>query len=212
VHFRLAEAQPDPKRPVVVVVLYDIVEDDSARRADVDDIRDDNGRVIARQGAPRRFALSYLVSIVAADVALEHQLLGRVLAAGVDTECLPAHALPANLVEHGLSVPLQVAKARSLGGHAAALLPAVIETLARAQGWRTTLELSLVVPILPSPITEIERPAEILDLGVSQDPTSSGSTANGSPLDTAVSRTGRADPLQDRRWTSVRRREPGGSA
>jgi hypothetical protein len=196
--FRAPAEQQNQRRPLVSVALYDIVEDESARNNHIEDIRDDNGRVIARQAAPRRFVLSYQVSIVAPDVAMEHQLLGRILKGGVDNDSLPADELPEDVRALGLSVPLQVAKPRP----ASALTNNTLRV--GDEGWRTTLDLTLVVPVIPAPVTEIAPPAEILDLGVSRE------RGNGAPP-ASVPDESRGAALENRKWTSVRRREPGPS-
>jgi hypothetical protein len=196
VSFRVPAEQANQKRPMVCAALYDIVEEESVRSNHIEDIRNEAGRVVARQGAPRRFVLSYQLSVVTADATTEHQLLGRILRGGVDREFLPNDALPRDLQEAGLSVPLEVAKARRAGAPEGMRIG--------DEGWRTTLELTLRVPVLPEPFTEIAPPAEKLDLGVSRD---GGNGANAAaPVDDP-----NRVPLENRKWTSVRRREPGPS-
>ncbi|MEO5841400.1 MAG: Pvc16 family protein [Acidimicrobiales bacterium] len=195
VTFRVPPEQQNQKRPLVAAALYDIVEEESTRSNYVEDIRDENGRVVARQGAPRRFVLSYQLSVVVADAAIEHQLLGRMLKGGVDADSLPSDGLPEDLRAAGLSVPLQIAKARPAG----ATIPET--TRVGEEGYRTTIDLTLVVPVLPAPITEIAPPAEILDLGVSREGGNGAQPSAATPDDNRV-------PLENRKWTSVRRREP----
>ena len=198
VSFRVPAEQTNQKRPLVCAALYDIVEEESARSNHVEDIRNDEGRVVARQGAPRRFVLSYQLSIVTADAATEHQLLGRILRGGVERDSLPSDELPDDLQEAGLSVPLEIAKGRRAG--------AAESMRVGDDGWRTTLELTLNVPVLPAPITEIAPPAEKLDLGVSREG-GNGASAAAPPTVDEPNRV----PLENRRWTAVRRREPGPS-
>ena len=194
--FRAPQEPPNQRKPLVCAALYDIVEEESARTNHVEDIRNDKGRVIARQGSARRFVLSYQLSVMVADPAVEHQLLGRILKGSVNDDSLPNDSLPEELQSHGFSVPLEVAKPRISATH---------ELGAARRGdatWRTTLDLTLRVPVLPDPVTEIAPPAEVLDLGVSREPTNGAATG--------VTSTGdRLPPLEDRKWTSVRRREPG---
>ena len=193
--FRVPTEQQNQKRPLVSAALYDIVEEPSARSNHIEDIRDDTGRVVARQSAPRRFVLSYQICVVVSDAATEHQLLGRILKGAVDTDSLPADELPEDLRAAGLSVPLQVAKPRTADGQT----PDPIRV--GEPGWRTTLDLTLVVPVVPAPVTEIAPPAEILDLGVSRE------GGNGKPPASAPDENHTA-ALENRKWTSVRRREP----
>jgi hypothetical protein len=195
--FRAPDEPPNQRKPLVCAELYDIVEEESARSNHIEDIRGDNGRVIARQAAARRFVLSYQLSVVVADAAVEHQLLGRILKGGVNSECLPADELPEELQASGFSVPLQIAKPR----------PGVYErepTRFGDAGWRATLDLTLVVPVLPDPVTEIAPPAEILDLGVSRE----RGNGDAAPADADTGDARRAIPPENRKWTSVRRREP----
>ena len=198
VSFRVPAEQTSQKRPLVCAALYDIVEEESARSNHIEDIRNDAGRVVARQGAPRRFLLSYQLSVVTADAATEHQLLGRILRGGVERDYLPNDELPDDLREAGLSVPLEIAKGRR---------PGAPESMRVGDdGWRTTLELTLHVPVLPAPITEIAPPAEKLDLGVSRE----GGNGAGAATPPTADEPNRV-PLENRRWTAVRRREPGPS-
>jgi hypothetical protein len=193
VSFRLPADTPSAKRPLVCAALYDIVEEESARSNHIEDIRDRTGRVVARQGAPRRFVLSYQVSVVTADAATEHQLLGRILQGAVDSDFLPADALPEAVREAQLMVPLEVGKPRRAGAPEGLRIG--------DEGWRTALELTLRVPVLPTPITEIAPPAEKLDLEVSRD---GGNGRAPVPPSTPVNPV----PLEDRKWKTVRRREP----
>ena len=193
VSFRVPAEQTNQKRPMVCAALYDIVEEESARSNHIEDIRDGTGRVVARQGAPRRFVLSYQLGVVTADASVEHQLLGRILRGGVNVEFLPTDTLPDDLRDAGLSVPLEIAKARRAGAAEGMRIG--------DEGWRTTLELTLRVPVLPEPITEIAPPAEKLDLGVSRE------GGNGASAAVAPSDENRV-PLAERKWKTVRRREP----
>ena len=196
VSFRVPAEQTNQKRPMVCAALYDIAEEESSRSNHIEDIRNDAGRVVARQGAPRRFVLSYQLSVVAADATVEHQLLGRIVRAGVNHEFLPSDALPDDIRAAGLSVPLEIAKPRPAGAPEGMRIG--------DEGWRTTLELTLRVPVLPEPITEIAPPAETLDLGVSRE---GGNGSTDAAPATAIDDPNRV-PLENRKWTAVRRREP----
>ena len=196
VSFRAPAEQQIPKRPLVSAALYDIVEDESSRSNHIEDIRDDTGRVVARQSAPRRFVLSYQISVAVADAAVEHQLLGRIIKAAIDNDALPADELPEALRAARMSVPLQVAKPRAAGA------PVTDALRIGDAGWRTSIDLTLVVPFIPEAITEIAPPAEILDLGVSRE------GGNGTSPSSSTTDEDRNPALENRKWTSVRRREP----
>jgi hypothetical protein len=193
VSFRASAEAPNQKRPVVCAALYDIVEEESARSNHIEDIRDETGRVVARQGAPRRFILSYQVSVVTADAAIEHKLLGRILQGAVDHDFLPADELPEAVRDAGLSVPLEVGKARRAGAPEGLRIG--------DEGWHTALELTLHVPVLPTPITEIAPPAVELDLGVSREDGNGRAPVAPSPSPNTIA-------PEDRKWRTVRRREP----
>jgi hypothetical protein len=187
---RLELDTPAATPPVLRAFLYDVVEEDCSRGAYLDDVRDDDGRIVARLRPPRHFALSYLLTVSAPDARAEHALLGRVVAAAIESESLPVDLLPDALRDGGHAVPIRVAPARAAGTGAAAVMAAA------DAGWRSYVDLVLVVPVLPTPITEIAPPATQLDLDVNREPNASA------PIDA----TPPAD-LPPRKWTTVRRRE-----
>jgi hypothetical protein len=65
--------------PVVDLCLAEIRDDPSAGWGDWTDVRDDTGRVIARRPPVRRYRFTYVISARAREVAVEHDILGRVL-------------------------------------------------------------------------------------------------------------------------------------
>jgi hypothetical protein len=196
VTFGSPDGQPSQKRPLVSAALYEIVEEENARSNHVDDIRDDAGRVVARQGAARRYVLSYQVSVVASDAATEHRLLGRIVQGGVDRDFLPNDALPEAVRDAGLSVPLEVGKPRRAGAPDGLRIG--------DEAWRVALEVTLRVPVLPAPVTEIAPPAEQLDLGVHRE---GGNGRGRTPMAPTTAPSPNPVPLEDRKWTAVRRRE-----
>jgi hypothetical protein len=176
--------------PTIDCFLHDIVEDQASRRGDSDDVRDGDGRVVARQPSARYFRFRYLVSAWADSYADEHRLLGRTLRGLCDYEHLPVEHLRGSLAEQGRLVTMQVGPPRTDG----ATQPHDLWS-ALGLALRTGLDLELRVPVLPTAITEIAPPAEQLHLDV-QAP-SAGITG------------GQEDPDRgDRHWTAFRVREP----
>jgi hypothetical protein len=104
--------------PTVNVYLYDVREDLERREVQFEEIRGENGRVIERRPPPRRFNLSYLVTVWTQRPEDEHRLLSALLACFLAHERLPADVLPQPLAEqpYGLrvTVALPPPKDRSL--------------------------------------------------------------------------------------------------
>lgn len=85
--------------PTVNVYLYDIRENLQRREVIYEEIRDDDGRVIARRPPPRRFDLAYLVTAWTQRPEDEHRLLSACLAAVLRYEVLPADLLAGALAD-----------------------------------------------------------------------------------------------------------------
>ena len=118
----------------------------------IEDIRDETGRVVSRQSAPRRFILSYQVSVAVADAAIEHLLLGRIIKGASTTTQLPADELPDACARLAYRA-LQVAKPRTAGAP-------VSDALRVGDGVGAPRSISHGVRS-SRPITEIAPPAEI---------------------------------------------------
>ena len=169
----------DRKR-VVDLFLHDVREDLTARTADWDDVRGDDGRVLGRQSPPRRYLLSYLVSAWTGDPLEDHRLLGLVLETVLERESIPAELLQGRLRDQGLPVMLQVAVRDLPTPEAFDLWGALGAPL------RSSLSLLVAAPLLPQLSTELAPPAERLDLGVRKqdgDRKRAGGTASGADLD-----------------------------
>lgn len=76
-------------KPTLDLYLYDIREDLRRQQFGETDIRDETGRVIARQQPPRYFKLSYLVTAWTQRPEDEHRLLSAVLATLLQYPMLP---------------------------------------------------------------------------------------------------------------------------
>jgi hypothetical protein len=152
------------KRPVLSLFLHAVDEDVAVRRADWDDVREADGRVVGRQPPLRRYRLSYLVSAWAGDPVEEHALLGRVLEVALVAEVVPLEHLHGRLAEQELPVVLE----------AAVRLPDVPapppHDLWSALGMpmRASLDLRVAAPLLPALSTDLAPAAERLDLGIAK--------------------------------------------
>lgn len=171
-----ADGPPDP--PLVDAFLYDIREDEEGRPVGWAPIRDGDGRTIARQQAPRRYVLYYLVtawtagheapSAEAGDLPArggpapaEHEMLGALLSACAGLDTLPAECLRGSLAEAGLPMLLRCA-------------PAGRDT-DPGRWWagfglppRVFLDLRLVVPVVPVPDRDVASPTREIALDVSK--------------------------------------------
>jgi hypothetical protein len=171
-----ADGPPDP--PLVDVFLYDIREDEEERPVGWTPVRDGDGRTVARQQAPRRYALRYLVTAWTGGyeapsaeagglparggpAPAEHEMLGALLSACADLDTLPTECLRGSLAEAGRPVLLRCA-------------PAGRDT--DLERWwagfglppRTFLDLLLVVPVVPEPDRDVASPAREIGLDVSK--------------------------------------------
>jgi hypothetical protein len=94
--------------PTVNVYLYDIREDVKRRESKLEQIRDDNGRVVARRPSQRRFKLSYLLTVWTQRPEDEHRLLASLLASFLTYDALPADVRAGLLAETDAPVTLTV--------------------------------------------------------------------------------------------------------
>ena len=149
--------------PTVDLFLHDVREDLTARTADWDDVRGPDGRVLGRQPSPRRYLLSYLVSVWAGDAVAEHRLLGMVLEAVLERELIPPELLQGRLAEQEMPVMLQVAVRDIPTPEAFDIWSSLGTPL------RSSLGLLVAAPMVPALWTDLARPAERLDLGVARE-------------------------------------------
>jgi Pvc16 N-terminal domain len=95
--------------PTVDLYLYDIREDTERRHAGYGRVLEQSGRVIDRRPAPRRFALSYLITAWTKRPEDEHRLLSLVLACFLRFEELPHESLQGTLADQPFPVLVRVA-------------------------------------------------------------------------------------------------------
>ena len=153
VHLRFGAPNGDQGN-ALCLFLASVVEDPRAVPADWEDVRDEQGRVTARQPPVRRFDLLYLVSAWAKDSEREDALLDIVLNATVPTVRLEPALLGGTL--RGVDQPVLVRLAPEATQVWAGLdLPA-----------RTVLGLNVSAPLIRPLSTDIAPPADQITLGV----------------------------------------------
>jgi hypothetical protein len=95
--------------PTVDLYLYDIREDLERRETFLQDIRGDNGYIVARRPPPRRFKLSYLVTAWTQRPEDEHRLLSSLLSCFLSHQRMPSDLLVGSLKELGDTVLISIA-------------------------------------------------------------------------------------------------------
>jgi hypothetical protein len=160
IRFEAPNPELGAKGPVVDVFLYDVADELDGLHADYWDVRDDGGKVVARQGGIHRIRFSYLVTAFAKDVAHEHRLLGKVLRGVVENPVVPRALLVGELAEEAQPTQLRVARPLETGRPKPhELFPAL------GLPARSSLELEVVAPLRPTPLVGIAPPAKSIDLG-----------------------------------------------
>ncbi len=127
--------------PTVNVFLYDIREDTSRRETAPRDVRDEQGRVVARRPAPRRFRVSYLITAWTQRPEDEHRLLAQTLTSLLSYSQLPAELLGGSLAELDLSIPIELAQPPSQDRSLSDIWSALGGEL------KPSLDLQLIAPI-----------------------------------------------------------------
>ena len=95
--------------PTINIYLYDIREDLERREVEYEDIRDAEGRVVERRPPPRRYTLSYLVTVWTQRPEDEHQVLSSLLAAFLQFDRLPPEILSESLAAQPYAIRTTVA-------------------------------------------------------------------------------------------------------
>lgn len=138
------------------------------------EVRNDEGRLVGRQAAPRYYRLGYLVTAWAAAAGgdqdasrrtiEEHELLGPLIDACTNTDSLEDDDLTGTLAEAGLPTFVRCA-AHDPGSSAAQGLWPGFGIAPRAH-----LILEVVAPVVPRPVTDLAPPAREIVLDASQLP------------------------------------------
>jgi Pvc16 N-terminal domain len=79
--------------PTINVYLYDIREDLERREVEYEEVRDAQGRVTERRAPPRRYTLSYLLTVWTQRPEDEHRVLASLLACFLKSDRLPDDVL-----------------------------------------------------------------------------------------------------------------------
>jgi hypothetical protein len=163
VEFAPPRAEPHVRAMLLSGFLHDIREDVSGLAGYSDDIRAIDGTVTGRRQPIRRYRLRYLLTAWTGEHAdlTEHQLLDAVLFGCVEHQSIPADCLAGPLADAGQPVTLRCAPAD--------------ETPVSADAWarlgvppRTTLDLVVIAPLLPTVHTELAEPPAEFDLRPAQ--------------------------------------------
>jgi hypothetical protein len=141
-----SQRKTETKGDGLVFFLAEVREDEKGGDTDWEDIRDADGRVVARRPPIRRFDLHYLVTTETADPDVEAALLDAVLTAVDPGKRLAAELLGESLA--GRPVMLRLGDG-------------VPYPLAR-----TSLSVIANAPLVPPVVTDIAAPAESIRLGV----------------------------------------------
>lgn len=139
----LAAIQRRPRRAGIVnLFLYGVSENLDGVPAARVRVRDAGGRVTGTHAPTRSYHLSYLVTAWASDTSEELELLGAVLGAHADQDCLAADFLRGSLHDLDTALPVRigwspVARGGDLWG-------------ALGVPMRAALDLTITAPVLPS--------------------------------------------------------------
>lgn len=94
--------------PAIDIYLYDIREDLGRREYGRVDVRDADGKIVARHGPPRYFKFSYLITAWTQRPEDEHRLLSAVLKCFLRYEALPMELLTGTLEAQGYPVGVKI--------------------------------------------------------------------------------------------------------
>ncbi len=143
--------------PTVDIYLYDIREDLKWRAYGSVDVRNHQGFIAARQGPPRYFKVSYLVTAWTQRPEDEHRLLSAVLYCFLRFDALPADVLTGVLADQGVPVRSTIAQPppedralsdtwSALGGELKPSLDLVVTAAVDARGLADVAPLVLEEP------------------------------------------------------------------
>lgn len=138
--------------PTINVFLYDVREDIGRRDVAPQAVKDETGRVIARQPPARRFRLAYLLTAWTQRPEDEHRLLSALVSTFVRIDRIPGDMLAGALGDAVVPVILQLAlpptQDRSLSDIWSAL----------GGEMKPSLDLVVIAPIDPQRVVEVGPP------------------------------------------------------
>ena len=182
-----------PSAATLHLQLVGITEQLDRRNNAVSDLRNDEGRVVGRQGAARVFDLDYVCE-VAGDPIDAHSVLGRLLQLLIGHDTIPIDYVPTDIVSTEMTmadIPIEIE-----------LAPPDAAASTRRQESGAGVAIRATLPIWPIVDTQIGEPAVHLHLDVGPEP---GSDERSDV--TGGDATVRPRAPIDRKWTTVRRRE-----
>jgi hypothetical protein len=135
------------KVPCVNVFLFDLREAVSRRESSHEDVRDENGKIIARRPPMQRWDLHYTVTVFAPQVIAEHKILAAVLRYLASIDVIEPEFLPPELA--ALGYPILVSTG---GGMKRGMF------LNYAGDMKVGFEMSITVPIPPLPPPPLAPP------------------------------------------------------
>lgn len=137
--------------------LFDVQEEPGAGTAGWAPLRDADGRMIGRLPPLHRYRFRYLMTATAKETLDEHELLGRVLTGCALHEVVPHEHLTGSFAAAEAEVLVRCAPARPDGPPQP------------GEGWRvsrrTTLELSVLAPLVLDAMQEVASAPTSIDLG-----------------------------------------------
>jgi hypothetical protein len=95
--------------PTINVYLYDIREDLERREVEYEAVRDADGRVTERRAPPRRYTLSYLLTVWTQRPEDEHRVLASLLACFLKSDRLPDDVLTDSLAAQPYAIRTTIA-------------------------------------------------------------------------------------------------------
>lgn len=143
---------------IVNLFLYGVSENLDGVPAARIRVRDAEGRVTGTNAPTRSYHVSYVVTAWAADTTEELDLLGAVLGAHADQDCLVADFLRGSLTELDTALPVR------LGWSPVARGPEFWSAVGVPM--RAALDLTVTVPVLPSRSQPVAPPVQSVELDV----------------------------------------------
>jgi len=128
------------KAPTVNLFMFDLRENVHRRESAYENVRDENGKVIARRPPMQRWDLHYTITVFAPNVIVEHKVLAAIVRLFAGMEVLPLDVLPPALAEPGYPILLSAGVGVKRGMF-----------LNYAGDLKGGLELAVTVPMPPPP-------------------------------------------------------------
>jgi hypothetical protein len=135
--------------PTVNVFLFDLHENTQRRESSYENVRNEEGIVIARRPPTPRWDLFYTITVFIANPIIEHKVLGAITRYFSSIEVLPEDVLPPELAETGYPVLVRA----GLGIKRSFLLNYAGEV-------KAGLDITVTVPMPPPPAPQPAPPVQ----------------------------------------------------